>query len=67
MRNRLRILAPDQAHGARDKREGAEMKKYEVSYNGGYCKMFNSKREAAAFAKSIRGGGCKPVVREVES
>jgi hypothetical protein len=53
--------------GREIQREGAEMKKYEVSYNGGYCKMFNSKREAAAFARSIRGGGCKPVVREVES
>jgi hypothetical protein len=53
--------------GRETKREGEKMKKYEVSYNGGYCKMFNSKREAAAFARSIRGGGCKPVVREVES
>jgi hypothetical protein len=53
--------------GREIQREGEGMKKYEVSYNGGCSRVFGSKKAAMAFAKSIRGGGCKPVVREVES
>ena len=34
-----------------------------VQYNG-FIKPFSSKSAARAFARSIRGGGCKPVVRE---
>ena len=33
-----------------------------VQYNG-YTRTFSSKSAAKAFAKSIKGGGCNPVVK----
>lgn len=35
-----------------------------VQYNG-FSRSFSSKSAARSFARSVRGGGCKPTVREV--